>query len=112
MPYGSAELAHALAIVDPATRKIIAEVPTGQPESHMFVLSKDGHRAYTSNVHVGTVSVIDIANRKLITTIPVEKQVQRISISPYGAHVLSHVQGDPRLDLIDAAHHNILTISD
>src|SRR5467141_3816635 len=36
--YVSAELAQALDIVDPASRKIIAEVPTGQPESHMFVL--------------------------------------------------------------------------
>jgi DNA-binding beta-propeller fold protein YncE len=71
--YVSAELAQALDIVDPASRKIIAEVPTGQPESHMFVLSKDGRRAYTSNVHVGTVSVLDIENRKLITTIHVAK---------------------------------------
>src|SRR6476661_6484309 len=76
--YVSAELANALDVIDPTSRKVIAQVPTGQPESHMFVLSKDGTRAYTSNVHVGTVSVADIANRKLITTIPVAKQVQRI----------------------------------
>src|SRR5712672_4776005 len=56
--YVSAELANAVAIIDPTSRKVVAEAPTGQPESHMFVLSKDGHRAYTSNVHVGTVSVV------------------------------------------------------
>src|SRR5258707_12680089 len=37
--YASAELANAVYIIDPASRKIIAEAPTGQPESHMFVLS-------------------------------------------------------------------------
>ena len=92
--YVSAELAQAIDIINPESRKVIAEVPTGQPESHMFVLSKDGRRAYTANVHVGTVSVLDIANRKLITTIPVAKQVQRISISPDGTHVFTHDQDE------------------
>src|SRR5690349_23726827 len=47
--YVSAELANALDVIDPTSRKVIAQVPTGQPESHMFVLTKDGRRAYTSN---------------------------------------------------------------
>src|SRR5260370_23387750 len=33
--YVSAELANAVGIIDPATRKLIAEAPTGHPESHM-----------------------------------------------------------------------------
>src|SRR5260370_11929640 len=98
--YVSAELANAVDIIDPASRKVIAEAPTGQPESHMFVLSKDGRRAYTSNVHSRTVSVVDIVNRKLITTIAVAKTVQRISISPDGAHVFTHDQDAPRIALI------------
>ncbi len=83
------------------------EAPTGQPESHMFVLSKDGSRAYTSNVHVGTVSVVDIANRKLITTIPVAKMVQRISISTDGSRVFTHDQDAPRIAVIDTATNKI-----
>ena len=105
--YVSAELAQAIDIINPESRKVIAEVPTGQPESHMFVLSKDGRRAYTANVHVGTVSVLDIANRKLITTIPVAKQVQRISISPDGTHVFTHDQDAPRIAIIDTATNKI-----
>jgi len=105
--YVSAELAQAIDIINPESRKVIAEVPTGQPESHMFVLSKDGRRAYTANVHVGTVSVLDIANRKLITTIPVAKQVQRISISPDGTHVFTHDQDAPRIAVIDTATNKI-----
>src|SRR5712675_2721018 len=107
MLYVSAELANAVAIIDPTSRKVVAEAPTGQPESHMFVLSKDGHRAYSSNVHVRTVSVTDIANRKLVTTIPVAKQVQRISISPDGAHVFTHDQNAPRIAVIDTATNKI-----
>src|SRR5579859_398301 len=107
MLYVSAELAQAIDIIDPASSKVIAQAPTGQPESHMFVLSKDGRRAYTANVHAGTVSVVDIANRKLITTIPVAKQVQRISISPDGAHVFTHDQDAPRIAVIDTATNKI-----
>jgi len=105
--YVSAELDSAIDIIDPATRKIMGQAPTGQPESHMFALSKDGRRAYTANVHVGTVSVVDIANRKLITTIPVAKQVQRMSISTDGAHVFTHDQDAPRIAMIDTASNKI-----
>src|SRR5579859_6249714 len=57
----SAELDQASDIIDPAARQLVAEAPTGQPESHMFVLTKDGRRAYTANVGPGTVSVVDLA---------------------------------------------------
>lgn len=105
--YVSAELDQAIDIIDPSSRKVLAQAPTGQPESHMFALSKDGRRAYTANVHVGTVSVVDIANRKLITTIPVAKQVQRMSISTDGAHVFTHDQDAPRIAMIDTASNTI-----
>src|SRR3984893_15595156 len=94
--YVSAELANAVDIIDPTSRKVIAEAPTGQPESHMFVLSKDGSRAYTSHVHSVTVTLVDIAKRKLITTILAAKIVQRISTSPVGARVFTHEKGAPR----------------
>src|SRR5215470_17882737 len=84
--YVSAELAQAIYVVDVKARKVVAEIPTGAIESHMFVLSPDGKRAYTSNVHAGSVSVLDLEKRSLIRVIPVSKIVQRISISPDGKH--------------------------
>jgi YVTN family beta-propeller protein len=105
--YVSAELANALEVVDPAARKAIAEIPTGQPESHMFVISPDGRRAYTANVGAGSVSVLDLSKRSLITTIPVAKTVQRISISPDGSRVFTHDQDAPRIAIIDTATNKI-----
>ncbi len=35
--YVTAELANAVDVVDPETRKVVAEIPTGQKESHMLV---------------------------------------------------------------------------
>src|SRR5437667_2443279 len=48
--YVTAELANAVDVIDPSTRKVLAEIPTGQPESHMLVLSPDGRRGYTAHV--------------------------------------------------------------
>jgi YVTN family beta-propeller protein len=103
MLYISAELAKALYVVDPATGKVVGEVPTGAAESHMFVLSPDGHRAYTANVGPGSVSVLDLQKRSVIAVIPVAKTVQRISISTDGRFVFTQDQTAPRIAVIDTA---------
>ena len=105
--YVTAELANAVDVIDPATRKVLAEIPTGEPQSHMLVLSRDGHRGYTANVSVGTVSVLDLAKRSLITTIHVAKTVQRISISADGLRVFTHDQDAPRIAVVDTATNKI-----
>src|SRR5215470_39703 len=105
--YVSAELAQALYLVDVNAKKVVGEIPTGAIESHMFVITPDGKRAYTSNVHAGSVSVLDLEKRSLITVIPVSKIVQRISISPDGKHVFTHDQETPRIAVIDTATNKI-----
>jgi YVTN family beta-propeller protein len=107
--YVSAELSQSLDVIDPKTRKIIAEIPTGQDESHMFIIRAGAGTAYTANVHAGTVSVLDIQNRKLVTTIPVSKIVQRISIEPDGLYVFTHDQETPRIVVIDPLSNAIST---
>jgi DNA-binding beta-propeller fold protein YncE len=101
--YVTTELDHSITIIDPETRKIVGNVPTGQPESHMFVLSPDGHRGYTANVGPGTVSVLDMVGRKTITVIPISRETQRISISNDGRRVFTSDQTKPQLAVIDTA---------
>src|SRR5260370_1038995 len=105
--YVPAELANAVDVIDPPTRKVLAEIPTGEPQSHMLVLSSDGRRGYTANVSAGSVSVLDLSKRTLITTIPVAKIVQRISISPDGRRVFTHDLNAPRIAVIDTAPHKV-----
>ena len=105
--YVSAELDNALDVIDPATRKVLAEIPTGAPESHMFIISPDGHRAYTANVGPGSVSVLNLQKRTLVTVIPIAKTVQRISITPDGKRVFTHDQTNPRIAVIGTATNRI-----
>ncbi len=105
--YVTAELANAVDAIDPATRKVVAEIPTGQKEAHMLVIAPDGQRGYTANVGAGSVSVLDLAKRGLVTTIPVAKSVQRISMSRDGKRVFTHDQNAPRIAVIDTAANKI-----
>jgi len=101
--YISTELDKSISIVDPKTLKIIGSVPTGQPESHMFVISHDGSRGYTANVGPGTVSVLDLVGRKMLKVIPISSQTQRISISTDDKMVFTADQSKPRLAVIQTA---------
>lgn len=105
--YVTAELANAVDVIDPSTRKVLAEIPTGQLQSHMLVLSADGRRGYTANVGAGSVSVLDVAKRTLVTTIPIAKTVQRISMSVDGLRVFTHDQDAPRVAVIDTTTNRI-----
>ncbi len=105
--YVSTELDKTISIIDSKTLKIIGTVPTGQPESHMFVISHDGRRAYTANVGPGTVSVIDLDARKVLKVIPISPQTQRIAISEDDKMVFTSDQTKPRLAVIDTATNTI-----
>src|SRR5262245_38925915 len=70
MLYVTTELDQTISIIDPKTLKIVGTIPTGQTESHMLTIAKDGKRGYTANVGPGTVSVLDMDAKKTITVIP------------------------------------------
>ena len=90
-------------IIDPATLKVVGSVPTGQEQSHMLAITRDGRRGYTANVGPGTVSVLDLEARRLITIIPVSPQVQRISLSVDDSLVFTSDVTKPQLAVIDPA---------
>ena len=53
---------HTLAIVDPATLRVVTRIPVGE-DPHEVVASADGHTAYVSNYGFGrfnTISVVDL----------------------------------------------------
>jgi YVTN family beta-propeller protein len=109
MLYVSTELDKSITIIDPKTLKIIGNVPTGQEQSHMFTITKDGHRAYTANVGPGTVSVLDLDNRKTLAIIPVSGQVQRIALSVDDKFVFTSDVTKPQLAVIDTATSKVKT---
>ena len=107
MLYVTTELSNSVTVIDPQTLKIIATVPTGQPESHMLAITHDGRRGYTANVGPGTVSVLDLEARKMLNVIPVCRNTQRIALSVDDRWVFTADQGKPRLAVIDTTNNQV-----
>jgi len=107
--YVTTELDKSVAVIDPETLKILGTVPTDQPESHMLAITSDGRHGYTANVGPGTVSVLDMEAKKVITVIPISGNTQRISISKDDRWVFTADQTKPQLAVIDTASNKIKT---
>jgi len=105
--YVTTELADSVTIIDPNTLRILGSVPTGQPESHMLAITRDGKLGYTANVHVGTVSVIDLEARKTLAVIHVSGQTQRIALSVDDRWAFTADQMQPQLAVIDTATNQV-----
>lgn len=109
MLYVTTELDKAVTVIDPKTLQIVAKIPTGQEQSHMLALTRDGKRGYTANVGPGTVSVLDMVAHKTIAVIPISAETQRISVSPNDKMVFTSDQMNPRLAVIDTATNKVKT---
>jgi len=107
--YVTAELDDSVMVIDPASLKIVARIPTGQPESHMLAITRDGRRGYTSNVGPGTVSVLDLEEKKTLAVISVAPKAQRISLSVDDRWVFTADQTKPQLIVVDAATNGVRT---
>lgn len=105
--YVTAELAKAVDVVDVQARKVVAQIPTGEPESHMLVISPDGSLAYTANVSSGTISVLDLKKQALVTVISVAKKIQRLSLSSDGKWLYTHDQDSARIAVIDTSTNTV-----
>jgi YVTN family beta-propeller protein len=105
--YVTTELTNTVTVIEPRTNQVVDRLPTEQPESHMLLVSRDGRRAYTSNVHAGTVSAIDVASKKVTAVIPVAKMGQRLAFSADEKWVFTADQHEPRLIVIDTATNRV-----
>lgn len=105
--YVTTELDNSVTIVDPRSLKIVGSIPTGQPESHMLAITRDGRRGYTANVGPGTVSALDLEAKKTLAVIPISRMTQRISLSADDSMAFTSDQTSPRLAVIDTAANKV-----
>ncbi len=105
--YVTTELGQSITIIDPESFHVIGSVPTGQPESHMLAITRDGKRGYTSNVGVGTISVLDLEARQKIDVIHVAQHAQRIALSIDDRWLFTADQTQPQLAVIDTSSNSV-----
>jgi YVTN family beta-propeller protein len=105
--YVTTELEQAITVIDPKTLKVVATIPTGQKESHMLAITRDGKRGYTANVGPGTVSVLDLEAKKTLAVIPISGETQRISLAADDSMAFTADQTKPQLAVIDTATNKV-----
>ncbi len=105
--YVTTELSDSVTIIDPRTLAILGTIPTGHDESHMLAISSDGRRGYTANVKSGTVSVLDLERKSLVTSIAVAPVVQRIALSTDDRWAFTADQTALRLAVIDTSANTV-----
>jgi DNA-binding beta-propeller fold protein YncE len=80
-----------LVVIDAGTRKVEASMPLDAPNAHWLSLTPDGAKAYVTHKEAPFISVVDLRERRLLTTIP----------SPGGAEEV-HCSTDGRFALVAA----------
>ncbi|MEW6269774.1 MAG: YncE family protein [Thermodesulfobacteriota bacterium] len=91
-------LAGSVAVVDLATRRVVANVRTGA-EPLGVAVSPDGARVYVTNFQSGTLSVVDASSNAVVATLPVAGAPRAIAVTPDGRFAwLTH--STPQLSVV------------
>ena len=92
----------ALLLVDVSAGQVSGAVPTEQNVSHMVVVSPRLRRAYVANIGSGSVTAIDLKEKKRITDIQTGAGAEGIDISPDAKEVWVANRAANTVSVIDA----------
>jgi len=98
--YAVANLTGKLIELEVATGKVMAEIPVGASPGRV-VLSADGARAFVSNWTEGTVSIVDLRERRAVKTLRVGHHPEGIVELPGGGAILVVVNGQDEVAEVD-----------
>jgi DNA-binding beta-propeller fold protein YncE len=101
--YITCENSAVVAIIDPASNRMIGAIDSGSTNGHRLCISNDGKRLYTDNEEDATVSVIDLPGRKLLGKIATPQAIAGVGISGDGGTVIAVSDVEPVIFMIDAA---------
>src|SRR3984885_14787429 len=101
--YITCENSAVVAVIDRKANKVVEAIDSGSTNGHRLIIAADGERLYTENEEDGTVSVIDLPQRKLLGKIKTPRPLAGIAISPDGGTVVAVDDAQPTLFLIDTA---------
>lgn len=80
--YVTCEARQEILVIDAINERVSHAIPINQAGSHMLAISSDEARAYVANFWHGTVTVLDLANRKIVDHIVAADGTEGIGLSP------------------------------
>jgi YVTN family beta-propeller protein len=88
-----------------AANWMVTNIPVGRG-SEGVDLSPDGKELWVANAQDATVSVVDVANRRVVQTVPSTKSANRLKFTPDGKYVFVSDLSGNELMVLDAAGRN------
>jgi YVTN family beta-propeller protein len=107
--YFTCEVNKIIGRYDPATNQIDWLLGTGQDQTHMIELNRDGSQIYTANISGNTISVIDRtgAANWSVTSIAVGKGPEGFDVTPDGKELWAAGSRDGSVSVIDIANKRV-----
>ena len=103
MLYVTAELDRKILVVDPAAGKVVDAI-AHEGSGHWLAVLPDGSKAYVASKNDKLfVSVLDLATRKLVGSVPMPRGTQGVTASPDGKRVIALDYAEPEMTVIDTA---------
>ncbi len=101
--YFTCEVNKIIGRYDPATNQIDWLLGTGQDQTHMIEVNKDGTEMYTANIAGNTISIIDRtgAANWTVTSIEVGKGPEGFDVTPDGKQLWAAGSRDGSVSIID-----------
>ncbi len=99
--YITCENSAKVAVIDRETNTMVGAIDTGSDNCHRLIIAADGQRLYTENEEDATISVIDLAARKLLGKITTPRALAGIAISADDRTIVAVDDVEPTLFLID-----------
>jgi YVTN family beta-propeller protein len=99
----TSQASRSLLIVDVGAGAVTGVVATDQDGSHMVALAPAHNRAFVANVGSGSVSAIDLKEKRLLANIPTGEGTEGIAISPDQREVWASSRAANTVAVIDAA---------
>ena len=87
--YITCENSAKVAVIDRKRNRVVEALDSGSTNGHRLIIAPDGQRLYTENEEDGTVSVIDLAERRLLGKIKCPRPLAGIAISGDGKTVVA-----------------------
>ena len=100
----TAEGSGSLLVVDVWAGQVKAAIPTGQRISHMLAYDADGRRAYVANIGSGSVSLVNVASRNLLSYQSSGAGAEGIALAPDRRHLWVTNRGEDTVSLFDARY--------
>jgi len=104
----AATLANRLFVISVPDHEFLAVIPTGQQHSHMISFTPDRRRVYVPNIRSNSLTLVDVAERRVLEQVLVGKGPEGVAVHPSGAFLYVALQHEDVVQVYSTRTHQLL----